>query len=276
MEEQLRLNPNLLITQGAPAPTTTSAAPVQIPMLSPQQAPTNTTNMVNEAVAAGIKQGQRENAIQQIDNEAANVANQVQQTGEFMGLPLQQAYDLGNLSNTRFAQSEILKATQGYNQAQAAGDTEGMAYYNDRANAIRDWSNAKGIDMSAYGSDRTLAQKQAAFDMSNQDRYAEMLNTKDSGNFYNERFDYYKEAGLSDRGAHKRAYDDAQAYRTKRLRTLQDEFFANAINPQTGAIGNYGVQLLGMMRDEDPDSITPIVTMMPGPMQDYVVRMSEY
>jgi hypothetical protein len=275
MEEQLRYNPNLLNTQGAPAPAT-APTPVQIPMLSPQQTPTNTNDIVNQAVAAGIKQGQKENAIQQIDSEAANVANQVKQTSEFMGLPLQQAYDLGNLSNTRFAQREILKATQGFLEAQAAGDSEGMRAYNDRANAIRDWTNAKGIDMSAYGSDRTMAQKQAAYDMANQDRYAEMLNTKDSGTFYNERFDYYKGKGLSDEGAHRHAYNDAQEYRTKRLRTLNDEFFANALNPQTGAIGNYGVQLIGMMRDEDPDSITPIVTMMPGPMQDYVVRMSEY
>jgi hypothetical protein len=273
--ERLEYNPNLLNTQGAPAPTTVST-PVQIPMLSPQHTPTDSTDMVNQAVAAGIKQGQKENTVQQIDNMANEVVNQVQQSAPYWGLTQEQAYDLGNKAVERRLYKSIVDGTQNYMNAQAAGDTAGMQYWHDYTDARRAAAEKRGVDVSQYGADRSLAQKQAALDLTNDDYYAEILNTKDSGTFYNERFNYYKDMGMSDRGADKRAYADAQEYRTKRLRTLQDELLANAINPRTGAMNNYGVQLIGLMRDEDPDSITPFVTMMPGPNQDYVVRMSEY
>lgn len=273
--ERLEYNPNLLNTQGAPAPTTVST-PVQIPILSQQQNPANPTDMVNQAVAAGIKQGQKENAVQQIDNMANEVVNQVQQSAPYWGLTQEQAYDLGNKAVERRLYKSIVDGTQNYMNAQAAGDTAGMQYWHDYTDARRAAAEKRGVDVSQYGADRSLAQKQAALDLTNDDYYAEILNTKDSGTFYNERFNYYKDMGLSDRGADKRAYSDAQEYRTKRLRTLQDELLANAINPRTGAMNNYGVQLIGLMRDEDPDSITPFVTMMPGPNQDYVVNMSEY
>lgn len=242
---------------------------------NPPPAEINPSQMINNAVNQGIQQEQRQYNVNQVAQQANNDVSTVMNAAQIMGLNPQQQQTLGQEAMTRTFRKGLLDGKRAYAVAMANGDEAGMKAAHDHNLAYQDLANQYGIDISGFGSGDSLAYSQARYNVDNASRYAQIADGLDSGTYYNQLYDSYIQQGMKPQYADQYASAKAAEYQSKRLRQLRDEFFANGIDMSTGNFNNYGVQLMDMMRAENPDSITSIATLLPGPMQDYVYRIGE-
>ena len=95
--------------------------------------------------------------------------------------------------------------------AAANGDNAGMQAAKERADVFRQAASQQGFDMAEFGSDKTMAQKMANYDVFNLNAYGDVMrNTMDSGTFYNKRYNELRSQGLSAAGADQYAAAEAQ------------------------------------------------------------------
>lgn len=242
---------------------------------NPPPAEINPSQMINNAVNQGIQQEQRQYNVNQVAQQANNDVSTVMNAAQIMGLNPQQQQTLGQEAMTRTFRKGLLDGKRAYAVAMANGDEAGMKAAHDHNLAYQDLANQYGIDISGFGSGDSLAYSQARYNVDNASRYAQIADGLDSGTYYNQLYDSYIRQGMKPQYADQYASAKAAEYQSKRLGRLRDEFFANGIDINTGAFTDYGVQIVDMMRNENPDSITTIATMLPGPMQEYLYRTGE-
>lgn len=235
----------------------------------------NPTQVVNKSFIQGAEQDKRQYNVNQQNQAMANAVNTVVNAAQFMGADPQQQQSLGQQAMQRYFQNQGLGFKINYARAAANGDEAGMQAASEGATALRDLASQHGINMDGFGADNTLAQAQMQMGFNNAQRYGQLLDEMDSGSYYDRLYDDYIRQGMKPQYADQYASAKAREYQNNRLGKLRDEFFANGIDMNSGTFNNYGVQLIDMMRAENPDSITSIATLLPGPMQDYTYRTGE-
>ena len=234
--------------------------------LTPHE-PVTGQQAVDASVAAGMQQERNQanvnNAAQQV---AAQAAQAIAPYAANMDGNTQR-----NMMNTAMKRSfikNILGATQNYAMAAANGDDAGMQAAKERADVFRQAASQQGFDMAEFGSDKTMAQKMANYDVFNLNAYGDVMrNTMDSGTFYNKRYNELRSQGLSAAGADQYAAAEASEYQRNRINSLRDEFYSAGIT--NNAVNQYGAQILDMIRDENPDAMAVGSTFFGLPINEY-------
>lgn len=245
--------------------------------LAPAAQPTeiNSNQIVNQAVNQGIQQEQLENKTQQFAQQINDNNNTVAKAAQLMGLPAQQGQEFANYAMKREVIKNLLGGKQDYARAEAMGDAAGMEAAHQNNLAWQKIAEENGIDFSGFGSGNNLYEAQARYQMGNMQHLMDIDSNMDSGTYYNQLFNDYKNQGMSDKGADMYAAQKADEYQRNRIRNLKDEFYANGITPD-GEINQYGERLIDMIHDESPEALTSIANRLPGYMQGYIKNVGEY
>lgn len=235
----------------------------------------NPNQIVNQAVNQGIQQEQLNNKTQQIAQQINDNNNTVAKAAQLMGLPAQQGQEFANYAKKREVIKNLLGGKQDYARAEAMGDAAGMEAAHQNNLAWQKIAEENGIDISGFGSGNNLYEAQARYQMGNMQHLIDIDSNMDSGSYYNQLYNDYKNQGMSDKGADMYAAQKAEAYQRDRIRNLKDEFYANGITPN-GEINQYGERLIDMIHDESPEALTSIASRLPGYMQGYIKNVGEY
>lgn len=240
-----------------------------------QQIPQSGTDIMNQAATTAIQQGVHDNNVDNVMKQVANDGQKVVEASKLLGISPFDGDNLSKLAMTRRFQDLTIGTKQAYDTALANGDQAGMTAARQQAQIYRDAAQKAGIDLSSVGADRTLAQAQAARNVFNAQQYGNLM-TKgaDSGQVYDSEFSKARQAGMSSSAADEYAYQKATAYQQKRVQALQDELFTQGINPDN-SINAYGIQLIGAMRNEDPDSADLASTTFGLPINNYTFGKKE-
>ena len=234
-----------------------------------QQIPQSGTDIMNQAATTAIQQGVHDNNVDNVMKQVANDGQKVVEASKLLGISPFDGDNLSKLAMTRRFQDLTIGTKQAYDTALANGDQAGMTAARQQAQIYRDAAQKAGIDLSSVGADRTLAQAQAARNVFNAQQYGNLMTQgADSGQVYDSEFSKARQAGMSSSAADEYAYQKATAYQQKRVQALQDELFTQGINPDN-SINAYGIQLIGAMRNEDPDSADLALTTFGLPINNY-------
>lgn len=240
-----------------------------------QQIPQSGTDIMNQAATTAIQQGVHDNNVDNVMKQVANDGQKVVEASKLLGISPFEGDNLSKLAMTRRFQDLTIGTKQAYDTALANGDQAGMTAARQQAQIYRDAAQKAGIDLSSVGADRTLAQAQAARNVFNAQQYGNLMTqSADSGQVYNSEFSKARQAGMSSSAADEYAYQKATAYQQKRVQALQDELFTQGINPDN-SINAYGIQLIGAMRNEDPDSADLALTTFGLPINNYTFGKKE-
>lgn len=256
-----------------PQATQTSAQPQQ--QVVQQQSPQSGTDVMNQAATTAIQQGVHDNNVDNVMKQVANDGQKVVEASKLLGISPFDGDNLSKLAMTRRFQDLTIGTKQAYDTAMANGDQAGMTAASQQAQIYRDAAQKAGIDLSSVGADRTLAQAQAARNVFNAQQYGNLMTQgADSGQVYDSEFSKARQAGMSSSAADEYAYQKATAYQQKRVQAMQDELFTQGINPDN-SINAYGIQLIGAMRNEDPDSADLALTTFGLPINNYTFGKKE-
>lgn len=240
-----------------------------------QQIPQSGTDIMNQAATTAIQQGVHDNNVDNVMKQVANDGQKVVEASKLLGISPFDGDNLSKLAMTRRFQDLTIGTKQAYDTALANGDQAGMTAARQQAQIYRDAAQKAGIDLSSVGADRTLAQAQAARNVFNAQQYGNLMTQgADSGQVYDSEFSKARQAGMSSSAADEYAYQKATAYQQKRVQALQDELFTQGINPDN-SINAYGIQLIGAMRNEDPDSADLALTTFGLPINNYTFSKKE-
>lgn len=240
-----------------------------------QQIPKSGTDIMNQAATTAIQQGVHDNNVDNVMKQVANDGQKVVEASKLLGISPFDGDNLSKLAMTRRFQDLTIGTKQAYDTALANGDQAGMTAARQQAQIYRDAAQKAGIDLSSVGADRTLAQAQAARNVFNAQQYGNLMTQgADSGQVYDSEFSKARQAGMSSSAADEYAYQKATAYQQKRVQALQDELFTQGINPDN-SINAYGIQLIGAMRNEDPDSADLALTTFGLPINNYTFGKKE-
>lgn len=240
-----------------------------------QQIPQSGTDIMNRAATTAIQQGVHDNNVDNVMKQVANDGQKVVEASKLLGISPFDGDNLSKLAMTRRFQDLTIGTKQAYDTALANGDQAGMTAARQQAQIYRDAAQKAGIDLSSVGADRTLAQAQAARNVFNAQQYGNLMTQgADSGQVYDSEFSKARQAGMSSSAADEYAYQKATAYQQKRVQALQDELFTQGINPDN-SINAYGIQLIGAMRNEDPDSADLALTTFGLPINNYTFGKKE-
>lgn len=240
-----------------------------------QQIPQSGTDIMNQAATTAIQQGVHDNNVDNVMKQVANDGQKVMEASKLLGISPFDGDNLSKLAMTRRFQDLTIGTKQAYDTALANGDQAGMTAARQQAQIYRDAAQKAGIDLSSVGADRTLAQAQAARNVFNAQQYGNLMTQgTDSGQVYDSEFSKARQAGMSSSAADEYAYQKATAYQQKRVQALQDELFTQGINPDN-SINAYGIQLIGAMRNEDPDSADLALTTFGLPINNYTFGKKE-
>ena len=240
-----------------------------------QQIPQSGTDIMNQAATTAIQQGVHDNNVDNVMKQVANDGQKVVEASKLLGISPFDGDNLSKLAMTRRFQDLTIGTKQAYDTALANGDQAGMTAARQQAPIYRDAAQKAGIDLSSVGADRTLAQAQAARNVFNAQQYGNLMTqSADSGQVYDSEFYKARQAGMSRSAADEYAYQKATAYQQKRVQALQDELFTQGINPDN-SINAYGIQLIGAMRNEDPDSADLALTTFGLPINNYTFGKKE-
>ena len=240
-----------------------------------QQIPQSGTDIMNQAATTAIQQGVHDNNVDNVMKQVANDGQKVVEASKLLGISPFDGDNLSKLAMTRRFQDLTIGTKQAYDTALANGDQAGMTAARQQAQIYRDAAQKAGIDLSSVGADRTLAQAQAARNVFNAQQYGNLMTqSADSGQVYDSEFYKARQAGMSSGAADEYAYQKATAYQQKRVQALQDELFTQGINPDN-SINAYGIQLIGAMRNEDPDSADLALTTFGLPINNYTFGKKE-
>ena len=240
-----------------------------------QQIPQSGTDIMNQAATTAIQQGVHDNNVDNVMKQVANDGQKVVEASKLLGISPFDGDNLSKLAMTRRFQDLTIGTKQAYDTALANGDQAGMTAARQQAQIYRDAAQKAGIDLSSVGADRTLAQAQAARNVFNAQQYGNLMTqSADSGQVYDSEFYKARQAGMSRSAADEYAYQKATAYQQKRVQALQDELFTQGINPDN-SINAYGIQLIGAMRNEDPDSADLALTTFGLPINNYTFGKKE-
>ena len=240
-----------------------------------QQIPQSGTDIMNQAATTAIQQGVHDNNVDNVMKQVANDGQKVVEASKLLGISPFDGDNLSKLAMTRRFQDLTIGTKQAYDTALANGDQAGMTAARQQAQIYRDAAQKAGIDLSSVGADRTLAQAQAARNVFNAQQYGNLMTqSADSGQVYDSEFSKARQAGMSSSAADEYAYQKATAYQQKRVQALQDELFTQGINPDN-SINAYGIQLIGAMRNEDPDSADLALTTFGLPINNYTFDKKE-
>ncbi|MDY5329617.1 MAG: hypothetical protein SPG66_02070 [Anaerovibrio sp.] len=240
-----------------------------------QQIPQSGTDIMNQAATTAIQQGVHDNNVDNVMKQVANDGQKVVEASKLLGISPFDGDNLSKLAMTRRFQDLTIGTKQAYDTALANGDQAGMTAARQQAQIYRDAAQKAGIDLSSVGADRTLAQAQAARNVFNAKQYGNLMTqSADSGQVYDSEFSKARQAGMSSSAADEYAYQKATAYQQKRVQALQDELFTQGINPDN-SINAYGIQLIGAMRNEDPDSADLALTTFGLPINNYTFGKKE-
>ena len=240
-----------------------------------QQSPQSGTDVMNQAANTAIQQGVHDNNVDNVMKQVANDGQKVVEASKLLGISPFEGDNLSKLAMTRRFQDLTIGTKQAYDTALANGDQAGMTAASQQAQIYRDAAQKAGIDLSSVGADRTLAQAQAARNVFNAQQYGNLMTQgADSGQVYDSEFSKARQAGMSSSAADEYAYQKATAYQQKRVQALQDELFTQGINPDN-SINAYGIQLIGAMRNEDPDSADLALTAFGLPINNYTFGKKE-
>lgn len=240
-----------------------------------QQIPQSGTDIMNQAATTAIQQGVHDNNVDNVMKQVVNDGQKVVEASKLLGISPFDGDNLSKLAMTRRFQDLTIGTKQAYDTALANGDQAGMTAARQQAQIYRDAAQKAGIDLSSVGADRTLAQAQAARNVFNAQQYGNLMTQgADSGQVYDSEFSKARQAGMSSSAADEYAYQKATAYQQKRVQALQDELFTQGINPDN-SINAYGIQLIGAMRNEDPDSADLTLTTFGLPINNYTFGKKE-
>ena len=240
-----------------------------------QQIPQSGTDIMNQAATTAIQQGVHDNNVDNVMKQVANDGQKVVEASKLLGISPFDGDNLSKLAMTRRFQDLTIGTKQAYDTALANGDQAGMTAARQQAQIYRDAAQKAGIDLSSVGADRTLAQAQAARNVFNAQQYGNLMTqSADSGQVYDSEFYKARQACMSRSAADEYAYQKATAYQQKRVQALQDELFTQGINPDN-SINAYGIQLIGAMRNEDPDSADLALTTFGLPINNYTFGKKE-
>lgn len=240
-----------------------------------QQIPQSGTDIMNQAATTAIQQGVHDNNVDNVMKQVANDGQKVVEASKLLGISPFDGDNLSKLAMTRRFQDLTIGTKQAYDTALANGDQAGMTAARQQAQIYRDAAQKAGIDLSSVGADRTLAQAQAARNVFNAQQYGNLMTQgADSGQVYDSEFYKARQAGMSSGAADEYAYQKATAYQQKRVQALRDELFTQGINPDN-SINAYGIQLIGAMRNEDPDSADLALTTFGLPINNYTFGKKE-
>ena len=240
-----------------------------------QQIPQSGTDIMNQAATTAIQQGVHDNNVDNVMKQVANDGQKVVEASKLLGISPFDGDNLSKLAMTRRFQDLTIGTKQAYDTALANGDQAGMTAARQQAQIYRDAAQKAGIDLSNVGANRTLAQAQAARNVFNAQQYGNLMTqSADSGQVYDSEFYKARQAGMSRSAADEYAYQKATAYQQKRVQALQDELFTQGINPDN-SINAYGIQLIGAMRNEDPDSADLALTTFGLPINNYTFGKKE-
>lgn len=240
-----------------------------------QQIPQSGTDIMNQAATTAIQQGVHDNNVDNVMKQVANDGQKVVEASKLLGISPFDGDNLSKLAMTRRFQDLTIGTKQAYDTALTNGDQAGMTAARQQAQIYRDAAQKAGIDLSSVGADRTLAQAQAARNVFNAQQYGNLMTQgADSGQVYDSEFSKARQAGMSSSAADEYAYQKATAYQQKRVQALQDELFTQGINPDN-SINAYGIQLIGAMRNEDPDSADLALTTFGLPINNYTFGKKE-
>ena len=240
-----------------------------------QKIPQSGTDIMNQAATTAIQQGVHDNNVDNVMKQVANDGQKVVEASKLLGISPFDGDNLSKLAMTRRFQDLTIGTKQAYDTALANGDQAGMTAARQQAQIYRDAAQKAGIDLSSVGADRTLAQAQAARNVFNAQQYGNLMTqSADSGQVYDSEFYKARQAGMSRSAADEYAYQKATAYQQKRVQALQDELFTQGINPDN-SINAYGIQLIGAMRNEDPDSADLALTTFGLPINNYTFGKKE-
>lgn len=256
-----------------PQATQTPVQPQQ--QVVQQQSPQSGTDVMNQAATTAIQQGVHDNNVDNVMKQVANDGQKVVEASKLLGISPFEGDNLSKLAMTRRFQDLTIGTKQAYDTALANGDQAGMTAASQQAQIYRDAAQKAGIDLSGVGADRTLAQAQAARNVFNAQQYGNLMTqSADSGQVYDSEFYKARQAGMSSGAADEYAYQKATAYQQKRVQALRDELFTQGINPDN-SINAYGIQLIGAMRNEDPDSADLALTTFGLPINNYTFGKKE-
>lgn len=232
--------------------------------------PMHGTDMVNQASNMAIQQALHDN---NVNNVVQSVAKEAKQAGDYtqnlLGMSPFTGENVAQTVMQKKYMNLLLGTKQQYENAMANGDQQGMTNASQQAEVYREAAKKSGIDVSGVGSDKSLAQSQAAMNVFNAQNYGTLFGgTNDSGTVYNELYEKARGAGMSDEGADQYAYGKAKAYQQRRLQALNDELYTQGINPNN-SINAYGIQLISAMRDEDPEAADVVLQTFGVPLNEY-------
>lgn len=169
---------------------------------------------------------------------------------------------------------DILDAKQLYAQGEAMGGDQGaqvMALAHSGAERARAGLQQLGVDPAQYGLNGTY--DEAAQALANNDTRA-MQNilqgemAESSGQYYDRIYKILRDQGFSRDIAESEAHRRAQSYASQRVQALNQAFNTYGHNGQV--INPMGIQMLGMMAQEDTDMANYYVGRYAGPLQEYV------
>lgn len=168
---------------------------------------------------------------------------------------------------------DILDAKQLYAQGEAMGGDQGaqvMALAHSGAERARAGLLQLGVNPNDYGLNGTY--DEAAQALANNDTRA-MQNilqgemAESSGQYYDRIYKILRDQGFSRDIAESEAHRRAQSYASQRVQALNQAFNTYGHNGQV--INPMGIQMLGMMAQEDTDMANYYVGRYAGPLQEY-------
>ncbi|WP_295155116.1 hypothetical protein [Selenomonas sp. AE3005] len=187
--------------------------------------------------------------------------------------PAQQAQpETLNQMARRYAQ-DILDAKQLYAQGEALGGEQGeraMLLAHNGAERARAGLRQLGVDIDAYGLNGSYDEASQA--IANNDTRA-MQNTlegewaESSGSYYDRVYKILRDKGFASDIAENEARRRAQSYASRRVQALNQAFNTYGHNGQV--INPMGIQMLGMMAQEDMDMANYYTQRYAGPLQEY-------
>lgn len=243
--------------------------------LNPQQVqPTNGTDVINNATNTAIQQGIDQHNVNQINQQASDLANKTVEVGQALGLPMDYTQYLAQAAQANTYKQGILGSKLGWQEQAEAGNQAGMDAYAKQADYWRQAAEQNGYDVSNYGSGVSLNDAQSAFAIDNANIYTNTIASPDSATYYDQMTDYWRSQGVSGKNARRYAQQDAAKYQQNRLNALQQSLFTIGLN-ERGGLNEQGVQIMNMMYDENPDSISYLQQAVPTLVQEYAYQTSE-
>lgn len=225
-------------------------------LLTPQVQPQTGQQTVDQSINNGIQQEQQQVAQQQMNQVAQNIG-------------------YNQLANSLALQRMIAAQKQNYADAMAAGDQTGMDRAANMTRVLRDRGTKDNYDMSGFGADNTLDEALANLEYNQNIVLNKSLgDNRDSGSYYTDRYDYYKQQGMNDYSADHYAYQDAKSFQGNRVNELSNMLFTVGIDPR-GHLNKRGAQIMNMMYQEKPESINYLVDQIPSLKDEWAFQTQE-